>query len=137
VTEQLWSDEQLRAFLDEHLIPEARARLEEQLRRDEHLRRRLSDLARDRDQGSHTVGEIWRRSRLSCPTRDELSGFVVGRLAAEARDYIDFHLTVVGCPVCQANLADLASSDPKQQSERRRRLFESSAGRLPTSRKPR
>lgn len=133
MTEQLWSDEQLRAFLDEHLIPETMARLEDQLRRDDALRGRLADLARQRDQGAHTVGDIWRRYRLSCSTRDELGKYVANQLPSEQAGYINFHLQVIGCPVCRANLNDVQSavSTAPEQQQRRRRLFESSAGRLP------
>jgi hypothetical protein len=52
------------------------------------------------------------------------------------QDYIAFHLKVIGCPFCQANLADLQALQqepaPKAQ-ERRRRFFESSAGYLHTA----
>jgi hypothetical protein len=47
-------------------------------------------------------------------------------------DYINFHIRTLGCRFCSANLADLteAARATKPDAGRRRRYFESSAGRL-------
>jgi anti-sigma factor RsiW len=127
-----FTDDELLAYLDELLPVQRMAAIEKLLRASESLRRRVADLARRRDQGVHSVGEIWRRWRLSCPTRSQLGSYVLDALEPAYRDYIDFHIETVGCRICAANLSDLqqdARSRP-EVSRRRRKYFESSAGYL-------
>lgn len=128
----LWTDQELAAWLDESLTAERMSQLEQQLRTDESLKIRLGQLIQHRDQGGHSVGEVWRRGRLSCPTRSELGGYLLSTLAADQADYIDFHLLTVGCRLCQANLQDLQEhqQNSNESGVRRRRIFESSAGFL-------
>ncbi len=87
----------------------------------------------ERDRGDHSIGAIWRRTRLSCPTREQLGSYLLQALDGEWQEYIDFHLKTIGCSYCLANLRDLETlhndTKPKTQ-ERRRRYFESSAGYL-------
>jgi hypothetical protein len=87
----------------------------------------------ERDRGEHSVGAVWRRHRLSCPTREQLGSFLLQALEPGFQDYVEFHLKTVACPYCQANLADLQARQqeaaPKTQ-QRRRRFFQSSAGLL-------
>ncbi len=127
-----WTDRELTAWLDELLPAERMAEFENQLRKDSALRARMAVLIRQRDQGGHTIGEIWQRSRLSCPVRTELGSYLLGTLTTAAAAYVEFHLRTVGCRVCQANLNDLEeqSSQSDQVPGRRRRFFESSAGLL-------
>ena len=101
-------------------------------RRSDSLRQRLAAMNRRRDVGMHSVGEIWRRNRLSCPTRTQLGSFLLGTLNTDLTSYIDFHIRSVGCRICAANLHDLeqASRSSNEAPERRRRFFESSAGTL-------
>jgi len=124
---------ELEAYLDEGLPPEQMACIEQTLRGDADLARRLAAINARRDAGVHSLGEIWRRQRLSGPTREQLGSYLLGALPKEAADYFAFHLEVIGCRLCRANLADLQ----KQQSERgdvaqtrRRKYFQSSAGYL-------
>ena len=72
----------------------------------------------ERDRGEHSLGAVWRRERLTCLTREELSGYLFQTHDEARRTYIDFHLQTVGCPYCTANLADLApgSKKPKGRS---------------------
>ena len=130
------TDADLLAYLDESL-PESRAADVERLVRDSaEIRQRLSGLLRQRDQGGHTLGEIWRRRQLSCLSRHDLSRYLAGQLAANDRDYLEFHTTIIQCPVCLANLEDLrnvATEVPDDQAVRRRKFFESSAGGLRNS----
>ena len=128
----IWTKEELSAWLDERLPIDRMARFEQQLRDDQSLQIRISQLIRHRDQGGHSLGEIWYRNRLSCPGRSELGGYILGTLPKELATYVQFHLMTVGCRLCQANLEDLeahAASDD-QTVNRRRRIFESSAGLL-------
>jgi hypothetical protein len=123
----------LQGYLDEALSDGEIAQVEKALRESEALRRLLRLIMQERDRGEHSLGAIWRRERLSCPTREQLGSFVLQVLDPDLQDYIAFHVKHIGCPYCQANLADLEDrqkeSAPKVQ-ERRRRFFESSAGYL-------
>jgi len=130
------TDAQLSAFLEEALPPEQLSAIEKRLRDDADLRQRLAIIIGREDAGLHSVGVIWRRRRLSCPDRDELSQFFLGVLDEEPASYIQFHIEQVGCRYCAANLDDLrqaqttASQDGGEPSLRRQRYFETSAGHL-------
>jgi hypothetical protein len=128
-----FSDQDLRAFLDEALPVDEATRLETALRDDETLRRRLAALAAEADGGEHSLGAVWRRRRLTCADRSTLSGYVLGVLDEARRRYLDFHLNVVGCRYCQANLDELRdrADQPAPPTEgRRKQIFDSSVGRL-------
>jgi Putative zinc-finger len=127
------SREQLHAYLDDALSDAETARVEQALRSSEPLRRSLRQAMQERDRGDHSLGAIWRRERLTCPTRDQLGSYLLQVLDEGQQDYLDFHLNVIGCPFCVANLADLQAlqKEPAPQArERRRRFFQSSAGYL-------
>jgi hypothetical protein len=125
--------EQLHGYLEDSLSDAETAKLEQALRESEPLRRMLRAVMQERDRGEHSVGAIWCRGRLSCPTREQLGSYLLQVLDPAFRDYLDFHLQTVACSFCLANLADLQNlhkeSVPKDK-ERRRRFFESSAGYL-------
>jgi hypothetical protein len=127
-----YSDDDLLAYLDEMLPADRMTVLEADLRTDEALRLRVASVAHRRDQGVHSVGEIWRRLRLSCPSRNQLGSFLLGTLSPTMTEYIEFHLRSVGCRLCAANLHDLERSmkSTPEATDRRRRFFESSAGHL-------
>ena len=127
-----FSDAELAAFLDEALPASRCSQLEHELRSNGELRNRLIEVRGRETAGLHTVGAIWRRARLSCPSRSELGQYVLGTLAEQPSDYIRFHLDKIGCRYCQANLADLqsASQADDQPTSRRKRYFQTSAGYL-------
>jgi hypothetical protein len=125
--------EDLHAYLDEALSDHETARIEKALRTSTSLRQVLRGLMLERDRGEHTVGAIWRRHRLSCPSREELGTYLLGVLDEGLQDYIRFHLETIGCSYCQANLTDLQNRNrepPAQTQKRRKKLFQSSAGLL-------
>lgn len=127
------TDQVLQAYLDESLTAEQMAKIEQLLRSDPTMMQRLSQLLGQRDAGVHSIGEIWRRHRVSCPTRQQLGSFVLGALMDEEKAYIEFHIQVVGCRYCQSNLEDLKriqQEAPSQHQTRRRKYFQSSAGYL-------
>ncbi len=132
------SDQTLQSFIDESLAAEHAAQIEQRLRSDPALVARLAQLLGERDAGVHTLGEIWRRHRLTCPTREQLGSYLLGGLMTEQREYIEFHLQRVSCRYCHANLADLQSSSTESPSTvviRRQRYFQSSIGSLPKNKK--
>jgi hypothetical protein len=125
--------EQLHAYLDDALSDSEASAVEQALRHSEPLRQRLRQAIQERDRGEHSLGAIWRRERLTCPTRDQLGSFLLQVLDDEQLSYIRFHLDVVGCPYCTANLADLEAQQREpapHAKERRRRIFHSSASYL-------
>ncbi len=130
--------ELLASYLDDALDERETARIEQELRRSEPLRLRLRQLIQERDRGEHTVGAIWRRHRLSCPSREQLGSYMLGALDDDQLDYLQFHLQTVGCAFCLANLADLQAQQKEasaQVQQRRRRYFQSSAGLLSPAKK--
>jgi hypothetical protein len=123
----------LQAYLDEALSPAEMTAVEGELRQRPELLQQLSAINARRDAGVHSVGEIWRRQRLSCPSREQLGSYLLGALDPGHAEYIDFHLQKIGCRYCLANLEDLR----RQQQEtaetvqtRRTKYFESTAGQL-------
>lgn len=125
--------EQMHAYLDDALPEAEAAKVEQALRSSDTLRQQLRVVMQERDRGEHSVGAIWRRERLSCPSREQLGSFILEALDDDLMDYIRFHLDTICCPFCRANLADLKQQqeDSTQQTQqRRRRIFQSSAGLL-------
>jgi anti-sigma factor RsiW len=123
----------LEAYLDEALPAEEMSRIEQALRSDRELVRHLAHIHARRNAGVHSLGEVWRRHRLSCPSRQQLGSLLLGALDEAAARYIRFHLDVAGCRYCQANLADLQEQQAEAHEAvqtRRRKYFQSSAGYL-------
>jgi hypothetical protein len=124
---------ELEAYLDEALPAGRMAEIESCLRADAKLLDSLRTTSGRRDAGVHSLGEIWRRHRLSCPSRDELGSFLLGVLAPEQERHLTLHLETVGCRYCQSNLEDLRSRQAEAaevSTARRKRYFQSSAGYL-------
>jgi hypothetical protein len=126
------SREQLHAYLDDALGDAETARIERTLRDSAELQQRLKVVREERDRGEHSLGAIWRRERLSCPSREQLNGYLHGVLEADLHQYIDFHLKTIGCHTCQANLDDLREKQAESPAptRRRRKILDSSAGLL-------
>ena len=129
--------ELLDAYLDDSLNETETARVEKALRESETLRRLLRVVMQERDRGEHSISAVWRRERLSCPSREQLGSYLLQALDDGQQEYLEFHLQTIGCAFCLANLADLKvlqqEAGPKTQ-ERRRRIFASSAGYLASHR---
>ena len=124
---------ELESYLDEGLSPERMAAVEDLLRNEPDLVRELAEINSRRDAGVHSLGGIWRRARLTCPTREQLGSHLLQAVSPELSDYIQFHIETVGCRYCAANLADLESqqADAATASEsRRRKYYQSSVGHL-------
>ena len=126
--------ESLKAYLAETLPAEAMARVEKALRDSSELRAQLEDARNDRgDIGLHSLGAIWSRSRLSCASRQQLGSFLLDALDPEHADYLKFHIEIVGCPFCGANLADLkhkAEHTAPAARSRQKKIYDSSRGLL-------
>jgi hypothetical protein len=125
------NDQMLLAYIEESLPSETMSKIEIALRSDDALRQKLSHLIGRRDSGVHSVGDIWRRHRMSCPSREELGSYLLGAMMDDQADYIKFHIDQIGCRYCQSNLEDLSEKQNRDViSARRRKYFQSSVGRL-------
>ena len=123
------SREKIHAYLDDALSDQETAQVEQALRNSEPLRRVLRQVMLERDRGDHSLGAVWRRERLTCPTREQLGSYLLQVLDDGLQDYIDFHLQTVACPFCQANLADLKAKTAQPSTatqHRRNRILKSS-----------
>jgi hypothetical protein len=129
-----FSNSELEAFLDEALPVERMTAIEEALRGSEELQKRVAAINGRRDAGVHSLGEIWRRHRLSCPTREQLGSYLLGVLSRDMRDYLKFHVEVIQCRYCTASIGDLKAQQSAAEAEvaerRRHKYFQSSAGYL-------
>lgn len=132
-----YSQTELAAFLDEALPPDRMAAIEQSLKGgDDALADQLATICGERDAGMHSLGGVWRRRRLTCPTREQLGSFLLGVLDEGHTDYVRFHVETAGCRPCGASLEDLknqqsaAQAEASEVTERRNRYFQSSVGRL-------
>lgn len=135
---------QLVGYLEEALPQSEMVRIEELLRSSSQWRDALRELTAEiADMGDHSVATIWRRHRLTCPSREQLGTVWIGAADPQEEDYVRFHLEVVQCRWCLANLDDLkAQSSAKSKKggpssdevRRATRHFESSVGYLPKRR---
>lgn len=133
VVTQEYNVSDLEAYLDEALDVDEMRDLEQALRDQPGLLQELAKINARRDAGLHSLGEIWRRHRISCPTREQLGSFLLGVLDDENHSYLDFHLNVVHCRFCAANMDDMRKRQAESEEikdTRRRRYFDSSAGYL-------
>jgi hypothetical protein len=75
--------------------------------------------------------EVWESQRLSCPKRSTLGAFLLESLAPEWFDYVDFHLTTMGCHFCRASFKDLQEQHAsEQQTQFRQQILNSTIGLL-------
>lgn len=131
------SREQLHAYLDDALTEAETAVIEQELRQSEPLRHALEQALQERDRGEHSLGAIWRRERLTCPNREQLGSYLLQVLDEAELGYFEFHLQVIACPFCLANLADLQAQQQEsaaQVKERQKRIVRASADILQSHR---
>lgn len=134
--------EELEAYLDEALPPERMKAVEEAIRADPALLEQLSAIIARRDRGVFSLGEVWRRNRLSCPSREVLGAHLLGALPPEEARYVQIHLEQLGCRYCLANWEDLKRGlqEGSEQTEgmkiRHERYFRSSVRHLPRRQDP-
>lgn len=74
--------------------------------------------------------EVWESERLSCPKRSTLGAFLLEDLSPEWFDYVDFHLTTMGCHFCRANFKDLQEQRANEHTQFRDRVLNSTIGLL-------
>jgi RNA polymerase sigma factor (sigma-70 family) len=75
--------------------------------------------------------DLWEFHRFSCPKRNTIGAYMLGTLDDEWQPYVDFHLNVLGCRFCRANLDDLESQSQESRHEQfQARIMESTVGFL-------
>ena len=74
--------------------------------------------------------EVWESERLSCPKRSTLGAFLLESLSPEWFDYVDFHLTTMGCHFCRASFKDLQEQRANEHTPFRDRILNSTIGLL-------
>ncbi|HRX86720.1 MAG TPA: RNA polymerase sigma factor [Phycisphaerae bacterium] len=85
----------------------------------------------DDDAAEVTVAQVWRERRLTCLKRSTLGSYLLGVLEEPWLGYTQFHLDVVACPMCLANLRDIEEEDlAEADPQRTEHLFTSSVGFL-------
>ena len=67
-----------------------------------------------------TFGRVARRSTIG--------GYLLGTLDEPWQKYIDFHLNVLGCAFCKANLEDLRQQSQQDNASLRRKIMQSTVG---------
>ena len=130
---QKFTTAELEAYLDEELAPELLAEIESALQSQPETVQELVAINTRREAGVHSIGGIWRKFRLSCPSRDQLGSYLLGAMTSEVRTYVQFHLETVGCRFCLASLGDLEQrqdGSAEEATTRRERYFQTSAGYL-------
>lgn len=82
-------------------------------------------------QAGTSVADVWRRQRITCLKRGTLGQYLLGVLEEPWLNYTQFHLDVVGCPMCLANLEDMQQDEAGQDAPASTsQLFASSVGFL-------
>ena len=128
-----YTQAELEAYLEEGLPPGEMAVLESSLREQPKLVDQLSMINGRRDAGLHSLGAIWRRHRLSCPSREQLGSYLLNALGAEHCEYVAFHVEKIGCRFCRANLEDLKRRQTEASEAvetRHQKYFHTSQGYL-------
>jgi len=74
--------------------------------------------------------DIWEYHRFSCPKRSTIGGFLLRTLGDDWQRYVDFHLNVLGCRFCRANLEDLECETAEHSQQLQTRIMESTVGFL-------
>jgi hypothetical protein len=86
-----------------------------------------------------SVASVWREARVSCPHPDLLRAWRGGSLAAEAAEFLRFHVEESLCPYCGAVLEEMGARDAdaragQQLESMHERLLRSTVAALRESR---
>lgn len=80
------------------------------------------------------VSNVWREDRLTCLKRSTLGSYALGVLDEPWKSFTQFHMDVVGCPMCVANYQDILADEDDGARPETEQLFASSVGFLKPSR---
>jgi RNA polymerase sigma factor (sigma-70 family) len=88
------------------------------------------DAAGGAEPADSLLTEIWEYHRFSCPKRSTIGAYLLRTLDNDWQKYVDFHLNVLGCRFCRANMEDLQSQAAEHQQQLHARIMESTVGFL-------
>jgi RNA polymerase sigma factor (sigma-70 family) len=115
--------------MDEGLVRVIKHRCLKRIRREIAENESLRDLSIASPEDLLT--EIWESQRLSCPKRSTLGAFLLETLSPEWFDYVDFHLSTMGCHFCRASFKDLQEQQTtEQRTQFQQRIVSSTVGFL-------
>ncbi|MEJ2647307.1 MAG: RNA polymerase sigma factor [Sedimentisphaerales bacterium] len=97
-----------------------------------HLRKNVEELGASKDfpysNFENLLTTTWESQRITCPKRSTIGAFLLEKLDPEWFDYIDLHLTTLGCHFCRANLKDLRQQKTVEEHSFRDRIMASTVG---------
>ena len=83
------------------------------------------------EQFENLLTDLWEYHRFSCPKRNTIGAYMLGTLDSDWHKYVEFHLNILGCRFCRANLDDLQSQSQETKQEAfQARIMESTVGFL-------
>ncbi len=114
--------------LDEKTVALVKHRSLKQIR--SHVERKKVPVGPSSEAFENLLTDIWEYHRFSCPKRSTIGGYLLQTLDDAWQRYVDFHLNVLGCRFCRANLEDLQSETAEHAQQLHARIMESTVGFL-------
>jgi len=114
--------------IDEKTVALVKHRSLKQIR--SHVERKQVSVGPSSEAFENLLTDIWEYHRFSCPKRSTIGGFLLQTLEDTWQRYVDFHLNILGCRFCRANLEDLQSETAEHAQQLQARIMESTVGFL-------
>ena len=114
--------------IDEKTVALVKHRSLKQIR--SHVERKKVAVGPSSEDFENLLTDIWEYHRFSCPKRSTIGGFLLKTLEDPWQRYVDFHLNVLGCRFCRANLEDLENETAEHVQQLHARIMESTVGFL-------
>ncbi len=114
--------------IDEKTVALVKHRSLKQVR--SHVERKKVAVGPSSEDFENLLTDIWEYHRFSCPKRSTIGGFLLKTLEDPWQCYVDFHLNVLGCRFCRANLEDLENETAEHVQQLHARIMESTVGFL-------
>ena len=112
----VYSREYIHAYIDGALSPEEADAFTSMAYGDSELRGKIRTVQTEFDYHNHTVGSLWRRNQLTCPSDQEIVDYQRGELAIiypKIADHLQFHLNSIRCIYCISTAAEWKQSAAK------------------------
>ena len=92
---------------------------------------RLDDSEPNDEWFRHLLITTWETQRPSCPKRSTLGKYTLGILPPDWDDFVHFHVKILGCTFCNANLDELSAAGVSEETDSaNERIFQSTVGFL-------
>lgn len=128
VAKRMGLDEKAVALIKHRNLKQIREKIGRRL---EALDRRSGPADAEAEIPDSLLTDLWEYYRFSCPKRNTIGAYMLGTLEPDWHKYVEFHIKVLGCRFCQANLDDLQSQSQETQQEAfQARIMESTIGFL-------